>query len=172
MSDSGVSLDFTKYIARKVPDDTLKIEKRRQSVTLVMRDGQPYDGDIFLHFSRNEYGLPQTPLDLLNSKPPFVVLQLDSDGVQFYNKHMISHLTYQENQSGDEPLPANLVENVEVQIDNGEVLSGEVTALLPPENMRLYDYLNQLEEVFLRLKNAAGKITLINKACIIRVDET
>ena len=156
----------------QVTDNHLKITKRRQTVTLVLRDKKTIKGDVFLHYSRNEYGLPQEPMDLLNSKQPFMVLMDKAGEVSFYNKRMVSHLIYHEETDADKLLSANLKENVAVELVSGEVLYGEITALLPPENMRLYDFLNQPDECFMRVKNAGGIISLINKSCITTVNET
>lgn len=168
---------FTKHevwadMGPRVTDNHLKITKRRQTVTLVLSDKKTIKGDVFLHYSRNEYGLPQEPMDLLNSKQPFIVLMDKSGEASFYNKRMISYLTYHEDTDAEELSAANLKENVAVELVSGEVLSGEVTALLPPENMRLYDYLNQPGECFMRVKNAGGMVNLINKSCVTSVNET
>ena len=153
-------------------DNHLKITKRRKEVTLTLRSGKKVKGDVFLHYSRNEYGLPQEPVDLLNSKQPFIVLMYESGEVSFYNKNMISHLTYFAKTDVDNVVEANLKENVEVELVDGEVLSGEITALLPPENMRLYDYLNQIDEIFMRVNKTGGMVTLVNKTCVTAVNET
>lgn len=153
-------------------DNHLKITKRRQTVTLVMRDKKTIVGDVFLHYSRNEYGLPQEPMDLLNSTQPFIVLMSNSGEAAFHNKSMISHLIYHDEADADKLSAANLKENVAVELVSGELLRGEITALLPPENMRLYDYLNQPGELFIRLKNAEGMVSLVNKSCVTTVHET
>jgi len=154
-----------------LPENQFRISKRQLTVRLYLVNGEEVQGAIFLHHSRNEYGLPEEPLDLMNLRSPFIAVVDQSDTVSFYNKSMVLYLTYQEDPDLSAITEANLRKKVVVKLHNGICLTGQVQVLLPQEHARLYDYLNLHDETFMKMAEADGAVSLVNKAFIMVVNQ-
>lgn len=141
------------------------------TVRLYLVNGDEVQGAIFLHHSRNEYGLPEEPLDLMNLPSPFIAVADKSDAISFYNKSMVLYLTYQEDSDLTAIPEVNLRKKIVVKLHNGSCLTGLVQTLLPQEQARLYDFLNLDDEAFIKMAGANGTVSLINKAFIMVVNQ-
>ncbi len=151
-------------------ENPFKIEKQRVPVQLELSNGDTVCGTIFLHYAKNEYGRPEEPLELLNSRSPFFPVSDESEAVSFYNKAMVLCLTYQEDRGQATPVEANLNKQVVVTLYDDRRLTGMVQALLPPEHARLYDFLNLDGEAFMKIAGTDGTVSLINKAYVAVVN--
>lgn len=156
-------------------ENQFRIAKQHQKVRLYLSGGEEVEGVVFLHHSRNEYGLPEELQDVMNLPSPFIAIAEtaddNSDAISFYNKSMISRFTYQEKVDSTTKTAANLKEQILVRLCDGLGISGEVQATLPPESARLYDYLNLENELFLKIVGSDGAVSLINKTFIMVVNK-
>lgn len=154
-----------------VSENQFRISKRRLTVRLYLASGDEVQGAIFLHHSRNEYGLPEEPQDLLSLRSPFIAIADASGAINFYNKAMVSYLTYQEDPELTIIAKANLRKKIIVKLHDGVCLTGTVQTLLPQEQARLYDFLNLEDEAFIKMTGADGMVSLINKAFVVVVNQ-
>jgi len=53
-------------------DTRFIVSKRRFPVTLDMRDGGRISGHVFLHYAKDDTGVPETPFDLVSRGNRFV----------------------------------------------------------------------------------------------------
>jgi len=54
-------------------DTRFIVSKNRFPVTIDLRDGNRVTGHFFLHFAKDETGVPESPVDLVNAESRFVV---------------------------------------------------------------------------------------------------
>lgn len=153
-----------------VPENQFRISKRQLTVRLYLVNGDEVQGAIFLHHSRNEYGFPEEPLDLLSLRSSFIAIADASGAINFYNKAMVSYLTYQEDPELT-TIKANLRKKIVVKLHDGMCLTGTVQTLLPREQARLYDFLNLENEAFIKMTGTDGTVSLINKAFVMVVNQ-
>ncbi len=152
-------------------DDSYKILKRPEPVTLWVHPDGPVRGELYVQ-ERSDLGdRPEQPIEVLNREQPFVVVHLqDGEDVRFYGKRAIVRVHHRavENEP-DSPdiavLPCHL------HMMDGSTLSGTIREFLLPEYRRLFDYLNQRDQAFLRLHLDDGEVCLVNKAYIVRATE-
>ena len=52
---------------------------------------------------------------------------------------------------------------------DGSLIDGEIIEVLHPDHARLYDYLNQAEDRFIRLYIGETQVCMVNKNYIIQV---
>lgn len=107
----------------------------------------------------------------MNLRSPFIAVADESDAIRFYNKSMVLYLTYQEGPDLTAITEANLRKKIDVKLHNGMCLTGQVRALLPQEQARLYDFLNLDDEAFIKMAGADGTVSLVNKAFIMVVNQ-
>jgi len=54
-----------------------------------------------------------------------------------------------------------------VEMMDGSLVEGEIREVLPPEHSRLFDYLNQSDNHFIKLHTGEREVCLVNKSYII-----
>jgi hypothetical protein len=145
----------------------LRIPKHQVPVTLWVHPEGRVLGAIFVHPPGPDSARGEEPADVLNQPESFVVVKRDNpDETRFYNKSAVVRLEYWE--SGDSafagtPLPCR------VTLMDGSLIDGEICKALPPERSRLYDYMNEVAERFLKLHLGKGEQMLINKSYIVSI---
>ncbi len=143
-------------------DTRFIVAKKRLEINLDLRNSESLDGNVFLHYAKDESGKPETPYDMLIDERKFIVFDLAGDGVCFINKDSILRLTYEEEEkTGDYSF--NFSANIEVRMADGFDLQGKVMSLLPEESARLFDFLNTDEGYFILLHQDSNKRVIINK---------
>ena len=152
-------------------DDSYRIIKRAEPVTLWVHPDGPVRGELYLQQQSDVADRPEHPIEVLNREQPFVVVHLvDTGEVRFYGKRAIVRVHHRPVEAGQESadittLPCHL------HMMDGSTLSGTIREFLLPEHRRLFDYLNQRGQAFLRLHLDDGEICLVNKAYIVRATE-
>jgi len=147
-------------------DSSLKIPKKPMPVTLWVHPEGRVVGSIFLHLPGADASHVEQPLDVMNEKTDFLVIQRDPpEGVVFYNKGSIVRLDYwdaAEHSCADgQPLPCR------VTIMDGSVIDGALSKAAPIERSRLYDCMNDTSERFLKLRTGVSEIVLVNKSYVV-----
>ena len=148
--------------------EDLKIPKKRKEVMLWVHPTGPTVGSIFLYFHGHSRRDTEDPARVLNHEFPFIVVEHeDREELAFYNKESIVRVEY-----ADKGAPA-MVNPVElpcrIQMRDGSTIDGVIRESMPPEKSRLFDYLSQSEDRFLRLHIDEHYRCLVNKSYIVRV---
>lgn len=154
-----------------------KVPKKRQQVTLWVHPEGKVVGSLFLHFQTKTRTAQEEPLEVLNERTPFVVLQRENpDELRFYNKSAIVRVEYHAEKSfitDMAPLHCRLY------MMDGALITGTVKRALPPTHARLYDYLNMNDEPFVMLymedDDDDSNVCLVNKSyivCVTHLDES
>jgi len=109
----------------------------------------------------------EDPSYILNTDKPFLVLRRNNpDEVRFYNRSAIIRVEYEDTTAKDGRatiIPCCL------HLMDGSIIDGEIIEVLPADHARLYDYLNQAQERFIRLYTATNQVCMVNKNYIIQV---
>jgi hypothetical protein len=150
--------------------EDLKIPKQENEVTLWVHPEGRVIGTIFLSY-RAESMDPIEPVEVLNETSRFLVLRGQEAGdVRFYSKASIVRVEYDETATeesgGIDPLPCQL------HMMDGSLIDGSINRFLPPDQARLYDYLNLENERFIKIHVGGTEICLVNKSYIVRVIQT
>lgn len=147
-------------------DKPLRIAKARRQVSMWVHPEGLVKGAIFVTVgSDNE--TQEDPRYVLNADKPFLVLYREKpEEVRFYNRSSIVRVEYE----GDKPTDDNAtVIRCRLNLMDGSVLDGEIIEVLPADHSRLYDYLNQGQERFIRLFTGESQVCMVNKNYIIQV---
>lgn len=146
--------------------EELKVPKQENEVTLWVHPEGRVVGTIFLSY-RYESMRPLEPVEVLNQESHFLVLRGASDAdIRFYSKAAIVRVDYAEPvpESAPEPLACRL------HLMDGALVEGAIHRDLPPDQARLYDYLNLEQERFVKLHVGPSAVCLVNKSYIVRAD--
>ena len=149
-------------------NENLKIPKKQKQVTLWIHPEGRVIGSLFLRLHSQLSDGEEEPLEALNHPRSFLVLQRDDFGeLRFYNKSSIVRVEYDKE-------PAKELEEVEplgcrLCLMDGSIIEGRVKRALPPDQARLYDYLNRHDERFAEIYIEEGVVCLVNKSYIVYV---
>jgi hypothetical protein len=149
-----------------VKNKPLKIAKALRQVSMWVHPEGLVSGAIFVTIGE-ESGTQEDPRYVLNDESPFLVLKRDNpDELRFYNRASIIRVEYE----GSKPEGKKYTHlSCRVHIMDGSVLDGDIIEVLPNDRERLYDYLNQGQERFVRLYTSESQICMVNKSYIIQV---
>lgn len=146
------------------------LQMQKVPVRLVTLTGADLRGELFLHASVDQAGRLQTIGGKLEEEDARF-LPLGSDGgVQLVRVNWIAYLEV----VGPTPDVTELEEigacraTVELELVNGETLSGDLRYLLPPGNNRVSDLLNSPRPAFLLLAGA-GLTRYVQRDALARV---
>ena len=150
-------------------DTRFIVQKKCFPVVLEMRDEKTLSGSVFLHFAKDESGYPETPADLVNDHSRFIVIDEEQKGISFIGKDSILRLIYQRGELQEPDAVENFSASVCITMNDKRELRGEVSALLPEEHARLFDYLNREDELFITVADTENNFVLANKDFINKV---
>lgn len=150
-------------------DTRFIVQKKCFPVVLELRDEKTLNGSVFLHFAKDETGYPETPADLVNDHSQFIVFDEDQEGICFIGKDSILRLIYQRGELKQPEAVENFSASVRITMDDKCELRGDVSALLPEEHARLFDYLNREDELFITIADNDNNYVLANKDFINKV---
>ena len=146
--------------------ETLKVKKTLQEVIMWVHPEGQVHGALYVSVDKQAQPV-EDPHSVLNNNWPFLVLRRrDPDELRFYNRGSIIRVEYDQARPND---PATVDIPCRILMMDGAVFEGEISEVLPPERARLYDYLNQANDRFLRVYLDEGRVCLLNKSYIIQV---
>lgn len=148
----------------------LKVPKTLKGVKLWVHPEGPVLGALFLHeHSPNRAG-PEDPAEVLNRESPFVAVRREApEELRFYNRSAIIRVEYE---AVDEPeLPDATSIDCRIQMMDGSVIDGTIRESLAPDRARLFDYLNNVENRFIKMLVEPGLVYLVNKAYIVHATD-
>lgn len=149
-------------------DERLKIPKKLHPVTLWVHPEGQVIGSLFLRQQSIYHAGEEEPCEVLNQEHPFLVLKREHpDEVRFYNRASIMRVEYAGHAAGDMSHAVTLP--CELHLMDGSYIKGTISEHLPSENARLFDYINRIDERFIRVFHDEGTVSLINKAYVIQV---
>lgn len=125
-------------------------------------------GAIFVRVGEDN-STQEDPRHVLNADKPFLVLCREQpDEVRFYNRSAIVRVEFEDSKPAGNPAT---VIPCRVNMMDGSVVDGEIIEILPPDHARLYDYLNQAQDRFIRLYTGETQVCMVNKNYIIQVTD-
>lgn len=146
--------------------NSLKIEKATCQVTLWVHPEGQVSGCVFVTPESGQSN-GESPEDVLNQTEPFLVLQkFPHDEVRFYNRASI--IRAELNEQDLKLSKASNRYSCKLLMMDGTEISGVIQESLPREYSRLYDYLNQKSDRFIKLY-ASDVVYLINKSYITQI---
>ena len=146
----------------------LKINKTPHQVRLWIHPEGLVIGSLFLKQDDTEQTPEESAYEVINQGEPFVVLKREHpDEVRFYNRSSIIRVEYTAAEKDIESNATTL--HCRLMMMDGSMLEGFISEVLPPEQSRLYDYLNKTSDRFIRLFLNETEVCLVNKSYIIQV---
>jgi hypothetical protein len=146
----------------------LKIPKSTREVSLWVHPEGQVLGSLFLREQSIHHAGSEQPIEVLNQVSPFVVLQRkDPDELRFYNRNAIVRVEHAA--SGETEPEDQVVLPCRLTLMDGSVFRGEIRETLPPDQARLFDYLNLETERFIKLHLDEETVCLLNKSYIIHI---
>ncbi len=154
------------------PSPALDLSLPTQMVPLDFwtQDGLAFQAQLPLHLQAESHGGPETVQDRLNDADLFLALVVPGDGPLFLNKIQVIRVDVKESDWAPDfaETPGEVdVQEVRVQLINGEQLTGSVRIEGPAERRRLSDFLNT-QPAFLPLQGR-DRLHLLQKRFIARV---
>ncbi|VAW93177.1 hypothetical protein MNBD_GAMMA22-677 [hydrothermal vent metagenome] len=148
--------------------DSLIIPKLLQKVSLWVHPEGKVLGSLFIREQSYDHAGHELPVEILNSPQDFVVLKREnSEELRFYNKTSIVRIEYNCNDSLIDN--NNSVIRCKIHMMDGSLLEGIINENLPKTHSRLFDYINNHANQFLKIHLSDEEFMLINKSYIIRV---
>ena len=149
-------------------DDALKVPKKQVPVTLWVHPEGRVVGSMFVHYPGPDETQCEQPWDVINEAADFVAVKLDEPHeMRFYNKSSIVRIEYRDSGfstiAEGKPLPCMLT------LMDGSLIEGQICKATPVERSRLYDYMNDTGERFLKLCSDEADVMLVNKSYVVYI---
>jgi hypothetical protein len=120
----------------------MKVDKFRRQATLRVSTGGNLDVNFFLNYSTEEHPGRELIIDVLNSKISFIPLEdVLKDEILMIGKNRFMEVELTERDLLPETLGGREIP-VQIELINGDTLEGSFFTDLPPDKLRLSDYLN------------------------------
>lgn len=147
-------------------DKPLKIAKALRKVAMWVHPEGLIKGAIFVTVGEED-GSQEDPTYVLNEESPFLVLKrAESEDIRFYNRASIVRVEYEDKK----PVGIKFTTLAcRAHMMDGSVIDGEIIEILPNDRCRLYDYLNQGKERFVRMYTGTEQVCMVNKSYIIHI---
>jgi len=124
--------------------NNFKLEKREETVSLVMVDGTVIDGRVYLSQYAMHHSGEQTVLDVLIGKNLFLPMHSNNEFL-LVQKNMISYLRCEVHLAVEFEYTER---NVKISFPGNENLQGTLKMDLPEDRARLTDYINDGNDYF------------------------
>jgi hypothetical protein len=128
----------------------------------------PVHGSMFVHLPGSDSMREEQPSDIINEAADFVVIEReDPDEIRFYNKSSIVRLQYEDLpfSPADEGRP----QACRITMMDGSLIEADICKVTPEERSRLYDYMNDTSERFLKVRPGGSGVMLINKSYVVYI---
>lgn len=148
--------------------DIFRIPKRLQAVSLWVHPEGKVVGSIFLHLQSNTGSGEEQPLEVMNQVDPFLVVKCDDpEELRFYSKKSIVRVQYED---AERAQSAEIVElPCCLHMMDGSMVEGVIKEFLPPEHSRLFDYINIVDQMFIKTHLQGGEVCMVNKSYVMRI---
>jgi len=159
-------LDVRKGIA--MDEDSYVIPKKLVPVMLWIHPEGRVHGSMFVHLPGADSAREEQPSDVINESVDFVAIEReDPDELRFYNKSSIVRVHYQEQTAatGHE----GRAHPCRITMMDGSLIEAEICKVTPEGRSRLYDYMNDTRERFLKVRAGGPEVILINKSYVVYI---
>ena len=120
----------------------MKVDKFKRQATLRVSTGGRLDVNFFLSYSTDEHPGRELIIDVLNSERSFIPLEdILKDEILMIGKNRFMDVELTDRDLLPETLEAREIE-VQIELINGDLVEGSFYTDLPPDKLRLSDYLN------------------------------
>jgi hypothetical protein len=120
----------------------MKVDKFKRQATLRVSTGGRLDVNFFLSYSAEKHPGRELIIDVLNSERSFIPLEdILKDEILMIGKNRFMDVELADRDLLPETLEAREIE-VQIELINGDVVEGTFYTDLPPDKLRLSDYLN------------------------------
>jgi hypothetical protein len=146
---------------------SLRVEKFKRRARILFSTQGSLDVHFFLAYETQSHPGPETVLDVLVSEKTFIPLEdILTNEILLVGKTEIMYVELLGEASPQEP-QEGLKIPVKVELLDGEVMEGSFFSDLPPDRLRLSDYLSYTPQFILLWGNKTDHI--LNKARILSV---
>lgn len=135
---------------------------------LVLSQGKPRAGTIFVSERVPQHDGPETPLEMLNRPEPFFPFRPDRDGtVLLVSKRQTIAVAVAHGPITDpDRLSATKELELDLELTNGDTLTGRANVELPEHQSRPLDYLNASVDPFFAIATTEGT-HYVNRAHVL-----
>jgi hypothetical protein len=120
----------------------MKVDKFKRQGTLRVSTGGRLDVNFFLSYSTDERPGRELIIDVLNSERSFIPLEdILKDEILMIGKNRFMDVELTDRDLLPETLEAREI-GVQIELINGDLVEGTFYTDLPPDKLRLSDYLN------------------------------
>jgi hypothetical protein len=144
------------------------LPRAQLSARLVLTQGAPREGTIFVGERVPQHDGPETPLEMLNRPEPFFPFRPDADvPVLLVSKRQTIAVAVARGPIADpDRLSATKELELELELVNGDTLVGQAHVELPEHQSRPLDYLNASVEPFFAISTPEGT-HYVNRAHVL-----
>jgi hypothetical protein len=143
----------------------MKVDKFRKQATLRVSTGGNLDVNFFVNYSTEEHSGRELIIDVLNSKRSFIPLEdILKDEILMIGKNRFMEVELTERDLLPQTLAGQEIP-VQIELINGDILEGSFFTDLPPDKLRLSDYLNHTPQ-FIYLCRESNDV-ILNKDYIL-----
>ncbi len=147
----------------------MKVEKFKQKATICFSTEGSLDVHFFLAYHAENHPGAETILDVLNSEKTFIPLEdILTDEILLIGKTEIMYLSLPSGESFPDNLEAVAIP-AKVELLNGEIMEGKFFTDLPPDKLRLSDFLNYTPQYISLWRDQNSLI--LNKGYILSVKQ-
>ena len=120
----------------------MKVDKFKRQATLRVSTGGRLDVNFFLSYTSENHPGRELVMDVLNSERSFIPLEdVLKDEILMIGKNRFMEVELAERDLLEETLEGREIP-VQIELINGDTLEGSFFTDLPPDKLRLSDYLN------------------------------
>lgn len=120
----------------------MKVDKFKRQATLRVSTGGRLDVNFFLSYTSEKHPERELIMDVLNSERSFIPLEdVLKDEILMIGKNRFMEVELAERDLLEETLEGREIP-VQIELINGDTLDGSFFTDLPPDKLRLSDYLN------------------------------
>ena len=143
----------------------MKVEKFKRLATVRVSTGGRLDVNFFLGYSSEIHTGMELVIDVLNSERSFIPLEdILKDEILMIGKNRFMEVELSERDLLPETLEAREIP-VQIELIDGEFMEGSFYTDLPPDKLRLSDYLNHTPQFIYLCREQADLI--LNKDYIL-----
>lgn len=147
----------------------MKVDKFKRQATLRVSTGGKLDVNFFLSYSSEEHNGRELIIDVLNSERSFIPLEdVLKDEILMIGKNRFMDVELTERDLLAETLEGREIP-VQIELIDGDILEGSFFTELPPDKLRLSDYLNHTGQFVYLCRD--GKDVILNKDYILSLKQ-
>lgn len=120
------------------------LDTRRERVELRLTGGRVIAGDVHLQLVAENHSGPESPVDFFNRAEPFFAVTMAEAQPVFVAKAQLLAAIFPPQPAFADPARESAARRIELEVElaDGSVYEGIVMLELPPDRLRLLDFLN------------------------------